>query len=507
MRINLCNLQLMKYKVNLIIALMTACTTLILGLQLYWNYQAYKSSVRVFKSDINDVLEKSINRMEDFRRDEFATQYKKWLADTNLIVVSAKYSAGVKSTIYSIRDKHQGAVKRPPFTISFKDLPRIDSISPAAKVNFINMFAKNVLYHDLRGGSTYYYTDTLGDLMSAALQKDLPDTARLRNIYMKELAKRNIDNDFQLVQAKYTFKGFAADNQETNQELYSTRSFKYAFGHPAQQIAALFPNPNLVLLRSMKWVLLNGLLLFALTIGCFIYTIKTIRSQQTITLLKDDFVNNMTHELKTPVATIGIAAEAIQDFKLSEKATSEYLGIIRQQSSHLTNLIDQILKSGTGALREHTLDLKNLSVSELVAESIKQFEPQLSERNAKINLLIDPSELFVMGDESHLSNVLINILDNAVKYGSHPLEINLNYRRANNNLIIRVSNNGSSIPPEFKEKIFERFFRIPTGNLHNVKGYGLGLSYSRDIIKKHKGTLTLSTAEQLTTFTIQLPLS
>ena len=505
MRFYLCNLRLMKHKINLIIVMMTACTALILGLQLYWTYQSYQSNARVFKSDISDALDKSVARLADLRRDEFASQYKKWMADTNLIVITAKLRKG--ETIYAISDKHDAPVKRGPFSMSIPNLPVISKITPWSKAAFINSFVKNMVYNSLSSGTSQYFTDALGNLLTDALAKDRPDTARLHWIYLQELEARDINSEFLIRQSKYTFNGFAADREKTVSDLHSTRYVKYPFGGKKYQLSAFFPYPNMFFVRKMKWIIITLVLLFAISISCFIYTVKTMLSQNKLTALKDDFVNNMTHELKTPVATIGIAAEAIQDFKVGEKAAAEYLRIIRQQTGHLTNLIDQILKSGNSGQHTQILRLENLDISELVAKSLRQFEPQLSELDAKIDLHAEPGKICISGDNTHLSNVLINILDNAVKYGNHPANITMSYRKTNNMALISVSNYGNFIPEEFRDKIFERFFRIPTGNLHNVKGYGLGLSYSREIIHQHHGTLALSTAENKTTFIIQIPLS
>jgi two-component system, OmpR family, phosphate regulon sensor histidine kinase PhoR len=257
----------------------------------------------------------------------------------------------------------------------------------------------------------------------------------------------------------------------------------------------------------MKWLLVTSLLLIGITIFCFAYTVKTLLSQHKLAELKNDFVNNMTHELKTPVATINIAAEAIQDFNLSETSADEYLGIIRHQANNLSSLIDQILKSVVIEQENGSLNLVETDINTLINELIKQYKPQIANAKASIHCTRINEGLLMMVDAPLLKNALANLLDNALKYGGDNVTVNIKSITKDKNLILSVADNGVGIPAQHQNKVFDRFFRVPSGDMHNVKGYGLGLSYAKSIIEKHKGTLSLTSKEnQGTTFIISIPI-
>jgi two-component system phosphate regulon sensor histidine kinase PhoR len=495
----------MNKRISLVIGLMTLCTAFLLGLQFYWNYAAYQSSVRVFKSDINDALDKSVNHLMDLRRDEFAARYKTWLADTNLVIITAKYLSKSESTQFTLRDKHP-LYKRSPFYVGFDYKQHIAAITPDAKTFFIDQFTKDLLANDLKNSSSYYYTQSLGDLLSNTYKQDRLNIQRLENIYRQELRKRDIRDNFDLKFTKYTFKGWSIPNDQLAGYNYSTRQFKYGFHMPQIGVNAYFINPNLLFFQKMKWVLLSSLLLIAITIGCYTYTVKTMLSQKKLAQLKDDFVNNMTHELKTPIATISVAAEAIQDFNLSKVSADEYLSIIRYQASNLTSLIDQILKSIVNDQGIIGLNRELVCLTDIVNNCIHQYQPQLQAKEADLNIKLS-DDLYIIGDAIHIGNIVANLLDNAIKYGSEKPVINIEALVVKDWINLSVSNNGPSIPAEYREKIFDRFFRVPSGNVHNVKGYGLGLSYVQDVIQQHGGSIKLTSISRTTTFTIKLPLA
>lgn len=497
----------MKRKINLIIILMTICTVLLLALQLYWNDEVYQNNDRIFRSDVNDALEESVNKLINIRRDEFAVQYKTWLADTNMIEISCSYNEKTKSTVFSIKDKNViEADNRLPTRLSLTEFKeRLDHITPFAKTMFINSFVKNFVYYDLKDAKVYYHTTKLGQLLSEAFAKDQLDTVRLGRLYQQALFKRGIKEPFQLQTFKYQFDKFDSTSQDSIGKMYGTRHFKYGFVNKIT-LTASFANPKLIYLQKMKWILSSSLLLIVITLSCFVYTIKTMLTQKKLTLLKDDFVNNMTHELKTPVATISIAAEAIDQFNLDEKAKTEYISIIRYQAANLTHLIDQILTNLVNQQAIIGLGKKKILFNELLHLVLQQYQPQFLTANGTLKLSLSTKKMWVNADHIHLGNTIANLLDNALKYGKHQSQITVDLLQQENNVVLKIANVGEEIPTEYLSKIFEPFFRVPTGNVHQVKGYGLGLSYVHDIVKQHGGHITVTSINQLTTFTLQLPL-
>ncbi len=484
---------------------MTLCVVTLIGLQCYWSYQSYQNAERVFKSDVNDALASAVGRSMDVHRQKLAKQYRGWLDDTNLVTIGIRYLDNYKRNQFTLQDKYP-IEKRVPFTVSYSKFSNLkgEKITPRSRLFFINKLMNNQIQDDLKTGAVYYYTPRLGRLMDSALVKEKTGLKELQISYAKELAKRDIKEPFQLKSSKVSLEPTQIPIKVSDDE-YTTRQFLYGF-RDQKNVSATFINPSLILLSKIKGVLITLLLLIVVTITCFVYTVKTILSQEKLAQLKDDFVNNMTHELKTPVSTISIAAEAIQDFNIGKKASGEYLEIIRYQASALTNFIDQILESmlnyQSGLLLEHKL----VNVNSVIEKSIQQCRPLLESKNGSMVLNLPNGDINVEGDAFHIGNVLSNLIDNAIKYGSNPPVIEIETKTDNSSVSIFVSNQGDIIPIEYQNKIFERFFRIPAGDIHNVKGYGLGLSYARDIIQQHNGTLTLDSNKEKNTFIINLPL-
>ncbi|WP_299584686.1 sensor histidine kinase KdpD [Mucilaginibacter sp.] len=497
----------MKKRINLVVFLMAICTAFLLGLQLYWNYQAYQNSVKTFRSQTNDALDKAVEQLTNIRKDEILADYKKWLADTNLIVVACKYNAEAKQTVFTIRDKYP-INKRRPFYLSINDFKgKLNQITPEAKIFFIDHFVKGTIRGNLETKSAYYFTQSLGDKLVEAYDKDRLNLTRLDSIFKRELLKRDINSSYHFIAKKFIFKNFNETNEPLKENSFGTRAYNYGFKEPFKAISAWFPDPNLIFLKKMKWVLLSSLILICITIFCFTYTAKIIFKQKKLAELKNDFVNNMTHELKTPVATINIAAEAIQDFNLSKASADEYLEIIRYQAGNLTNLIDQILKSVVSQQEDVALNLSKVNINQLIGSIIQEYKPQSQLANVNIIYKSGDEDLTGMADGNLLKNAIANLVDNAIKYSGPDSLVNISGHVENSSIIINVCDNGPGIPAQYQDKVFDRFFRVPSGDLHNVKGYGLGLSYAKSIIEKHKGSLSLTSKEgRGTEFIISIPL-
>jgi len=498
---------MIKRKIRLVVGLLTICIVILLGLQMYWSYESYQNNTRIFKSDINSALDKSVSHLMNLRRDEFASQYKKWLMDTSIVSITCRYIPKAKSTVFRIKDAHPQDGDTTYFSISFTQFKKhLDRLDLAAKLEFVNKFIATSIHSDLQSGTAYFYTQHLGDLMTKAYYHDSLNMAQLTSLYQDELSKVGIDNSFRFLIGKDKEKQFSTPNESLPGYEFATRQFYYGFSPPMVTINAYFPNPSLILLRKMKWLVVSSLLLIGITVGCFIITVKTMLSQSQLATMKDTFVNNMTHELKTPVATISIAAEAVQSFNLDPSSSDEYLSIIRHQADKLTILIDQILQS---SLKDHAKILmkrEKINFKQVLDSCIRQYQPQLQSCHAVFSSKITDRPLYVSGNEVHLGNLMSNLLDNAIKYGSENPQIELKVSLQGDYIMVEVTNDGEGIPMEYQQQIFERFFRVPSGKTHNIKGYGLGLTYADEIIRQHGGTITLKSSKLATTFIISLPL-
>jgi two-component system phosphate regulon sensor histidine kinase PhoR len=270
-----------------------------------------------------------------------------------------------------------------------------------------------------------------------------------------------------------------------------------------------FPNKNSAIISNLSATLASSIGLLLVLVFIFSYTLYAILKQKKLSEMKTDFINNMTHEFKTPVATIMIASEALKDPEVTaDKARLKRLaGIIYDENVRLGSHIERVLSVARLEKGELKMENTEVDVNDLIAIVLDSMELQLQKRNAIINVHTDAENAVVYGDELHLSNVIYNLIDNANKYSSHTPEITITTRNTGKHLIIEIADKGIGMTKEQSKRIFDQFYRVPTGNLHDVKGFGLGLNYVQDIIKKMNGTVKVSSEKDRgTTFEISLPL-
>ncbi|HVW97191.1 MAG TPA: HAMP domain-containing sensor histidine kinase [Mucilaginibacter sp.] len=489
----------MKKRITLILILMSACVTGITGLQLYWNYQNYHTVVKTFKHDVNEALTNAVDQELDLREQKIADLFKSWLADTSQTIITCNNKNIDSATVFRVQDAHPfpEASRGAQFGISdFKQ--KLSHITPEAKTILINFMADSMVKRDLRRGIVYFYTQKLGRKLEKEVEDSRHDPAALNRIYAQQLKQMDINAAFVLNPSK-TVGG----------KPFLTRTINAGIQRPHQKdmVFAEFENPGTYFMREMKWLLLSSFLLIGITICCFAYTVKTILTQQKLAALKNDFVSNMAHELKTPVATINIAAEAIQEFNLSKVSADEYLGIIRYQAANLTSLIDQILKNIISEQKNTGINPSSVDVTDLLEKLVQEYAPQSAAAKTPVRFVQDKGRVTTLADPALLKNAVSNLLDNAIKYGGTGATVTVSLNTEEGNVIIAVADNGPGIPLKYQDRIFERFFRVPAGDLHNVKGYGLGLNYARAVIEQHGGTLTFISKEGSgTTFRISIPL-
>ncbi|MFN8890291.1 MAG: sensor histidine kinase, partial [Cyclobacteriaceae bacterium] len=247
--------------------------------------------------------------------------------------------------------------------------------------------------------------------------------------------------------------------------------------------------------------------LSTLTIGAFIVMYKSIRAQQRLAELKNDFISNMTHELKTPVTTVGVAIEALKNFNGIEnkELTDEYLTIAQNELNRLSLLTDKILKTAIFENKGVDFQPENVHFDQIIDQVLTSMKLVFEKNKAIVSFEKIGSHFELRGGQVHLTNVIYNLLDNALKYSGENAMIEIRLHEMGHELKLSVTDNGIGIAPEYKKKIFEKFFRVPSGDVHNSKGYGLGLSYVDSVIKAHHGKLVVeSEIGKGSTFTIVL---
>ncbi|MDB5124954.1 MAG: phoR 1 [Mucilaginibacter sp.] len=284
----------------------------------------------------------------------------------------------------------------------------------------------------------------------------------------------------------------------TNGTTYQTPIFSKEVINDPGMIRLAFPQKNTLILNKMAaTVATTGGLLLVL-VFCFVYTIFSILKQKKLSEMRTDFINNMTHEFKTPVSTIMIASEALRDNEITQDKSrvARLANIIYEENERLGSHIERVLNIARIDKNDFKLDKKPLDVNEMISVVVDSMELKLQKCNAVTTLQLDAENAIISADELHFSNVIYNLIDNAIKYSIGPPDITISTLNKNGQVVIRVADKGVGMSRDQQTKIFEQFYRIPTGNLHDVKGFGLGLSYVNTVVKRLNGIISVRSEKE-----------
>ena len=268
-----------------------------------------------------------------------------------------------------------------------------------------------------------------------------------------------------------------------------------------------FPKEDQFIFQSMWVLLILSIVFLLIIIGAFYFNISTIYKQKKISTIKTDFINNMTHELKTPISTISLACEALNDEDLSNSAEkrNRFINTIAEENKRIGSLVENVLQSAVIEKEALELKIELLDLNTIIKKAIKNIELQLNKKNGEISLDLKANNTLIEADKIHITNVIYNLLDNAIKYAKGRPVVKIESSDVINGVIIKIKDNGIGIAKEHQLKIFEKLYRVPTGDIHNVKGFGLGLSYVKSIIEKLKGNIKVeSNLSDGSTFIIEL---
>ena len=255
-----------------------------------------------------------------------------------------------------------------------------------------------------------------------------------------------------------------------------------------------FPDKQQYLLSKVWGSLFTSLVFVLMIIGAFAYVLYTIVRQKKLAELKNDFINNMTHEFKTPIATVSLAAEALQEEKVnsSKETLLRYVGVIKQESSRLGTQVEKVLQLASIDRKSLTLNKKSTFINTVVKAAADRARFQVEERQGNLQVELLARDIIIEADETHLANAIFNLLDNAIKYSLGTPEIGLFVKADKSKIKITVTDQGVGLSKEQQQHIFDKFYRVPTGNRHDVKGFGLGLNYVKYIIENHGGKIKVS---------------
>lgn len=520
---------------------MTVALIGLIGIQVYWINSAVKLRQQKFQSTVNEALgnvvyqyeklktaeslamkmdlhekrqrlvwqmdsiNRAIRRTQDsllllqqskFKAPQLEQNPFKWTLNRNApamqISVYEEYlvdSAGIfvkRSRQQFYESPNYGPIRKPILPESEDDMTfYLDSLKQAQTMNLHWLEKRadmvNEIFEEIVNVDLYNQADEI-------------DTEALDSLLRQQLKEKGIGADYVYGIFDPFMNAFFVEGEEKDVEgiLASGHKVNLTPGNVFSQpkfLSIFFPNQNKYLLRTM-WLLLTISAMFILVIiFSFSFTVSTIIRQKKVSEIKNDFINNMTHELKTPISTISLACQALSDpdIKTREGIVDNYINVIADENKRLAMVVENVLRTAVMDKGELKLKIVDIDVNQVVDQVLHNMKIQLEQRGGQFITDLKAMHTMVQADKIHLTNVVFNLVDNALKYTEKIPVIKVGTRNESNGVVVYVEDNGIGISKENQKKIFDKLYRVPTGNIHNVKGFGLGLSYVKAIIDKHNG--------------------
>ncbi len=496
------------------IIFVTLCT---IGIQAYWNYKNYLNSKQQLINDVQVSLDKAV--------DDYYASLAKETSFSLAIATDSKNGnhrsfSSMDSIIHQI-DSTQRRLKFKTDTSSLKSINIIKGTHGDTTLKSIENFDALTLYDSTMIGewSTELSIDTLftehiGTLTSKVFLSVVNDSLNLKTIdslVSLELQRKNLSVDFHLefdhprhiINYSEKSEHKLSLNESQKSAVFLSTHSKSTFLPQGSTLTILFTNTSEVILNRMLGGILISSVLILAVISCLFYLLKIIRHQKQLAEVKNDLISNITHEFKTPIATISVALESIKDFNgIDDKQkTMSYIDMSNDQLNKLNTMVEKLLETSTLDSENLKLNKERIDIVELIQLLVDNYN--LQKEGTPIICASSSKSVFAMVDAFHFENTINNILDNAVKYGGDDISVEIKHHMAY--ISISISDSGHSLNKTNKDKIFEKFYRVPKGNTHDVKGFGIGLYYTKKIIEKHDGIIQLILDGKSTTFQITLP--
>ncbi len=330
-----------------------------------------------------------------------------------------------------------------------------------------------------------------------------------QEVIASQLKQNNIDLPFEYGLVKTIFNQQFIVSQSNNFDI--TRKCPYIFieRNGTSTLLIQINEPDNYILKRTSWMITSSVILSVMIFSAFLIILYIIYKQKKVGEVKSDFINNMTHEFKTPLATISLAVDALNSPKILEQPDKikYFASIIKDENQRMNKQVQKILEAAKMEKDNLELNLQPIHIHEYIKQAAQGTEMSLLQKGGHIELFLNAKNDLVEGDEVHISNILFNLLDNAVKYCDKTPLIQIYTTSNRSNLIIKIEDNGIGMKKEVLSQIFEKFYRVHTGNVHNVKGFGLGLSYVKTVVQAHKGKIKAeSSLGNGSTFIIELPI-
>jgi len=497
----------------------------LVGIQLYWIKVSVETQQQQFSQAVMDAMRNVVQKLEReeaitkvtstlFKGDELNASF---LKDSTVLIDKNDLSSSFQKEIFPKKNLSPSITrtKADQLKIKFTPPPLEDSSffiirSSQKRVlsSSIEDYSPSEADPQLGNQSTKRATLTNGvinELALVSVSKGVNEGIsypRIDSLFLTELALHGIKTDyvFDILDAQSNSLTFS-ENPTESSELFDTPFRIDLFPNDlyieSDYLLLYFPNQEDYIVKHSWKILLISFLLVCILVALFYSSISTIYRQKKLSQVKNDFINNMTHELKTPISTISLACEALGDetLALDLDRRNTYVGMVKDENKRLSVLVDNVLKSAAWDSTELELNMKRENLHSIIEKVANSFQLQIKDRSGNLTLNLEAINDEVIADGVHISNVIYNLLDNANKYSPEKPEIEIRSFVEDNLLIFSISDKGIGISKENQKKIFDKFFRVSTGNIHNVKGFGLGLNYVKRIIELHSGEISLQSSK------------
>lgn len=458
-----------------ILYLIITTIAITLAIQVFWNYKNYKQNKRRVVVEVRRSLD---NAVEEYYAQLVKQNYLTIVKDSTVGKIPPNYLSKLDRFFNHKKNK-----------LNKKRLQKF--IKKKEKDNFRIFIGKK-------------NTDSLKNLkrlksIVISFKQDTIYYHRLDSLFQNQLKYRNINLNYSLQHLKnkkIVYRTNPTINCKNRMHTQATSTFI----KPREKLLLLFENPVIqILYRSLGGILLS-FLLSCIIIASLFYLLHIIKKQKQLALIKNDLINNITHEFKTPITTASTAIEAIQNFHDNNPEKSKnYLEISKNQLQKLHKMVEKLLETAILDSEKLILQKESLNLNQLIEKQINKHKI-ISDKDFYFSC---KNDIWIEADTFHFENAINNVIDNAVKYGGNTIRISV--KNNLKNIEILISDNGKGIPKPHREAIFDKFYRISKGNIHDVKGFGIGLYYTQQIIRKHKGSINLEIKNNLTIFKILLP--
>ncbi|RIA10001.1 two-component system phosphate regulon sensor histidine kinase PhoR [Flavobacteriaceae bacterium MAR_2010_72] len=336
-------------------------------------------------------------------------------------------------------------------------------------------------------------TEEVHDFLDYQLKSDGIEIDFEFAIYDEDLSTKVQSKNFELIKpVTYGVPVFLDNNNESDYRLYVN-----------------FPDRNKFLLSSILRMLILSIIFTTVIVVAYSSAIYQLIKQRKISQIKTDFINNMTHEFKTPIATINLALDSIKNPKIinDQEKVMRYLNMIKDENKRMHAQVENVLRISKLEKNELNISKDRVKLHDLIEDAITHVELIVEDRQGYVNTHLNADKSSVLANETHFTNVIVNILDNAIKYSDEPPKIDVSTENVGNNILMHVADQGNGMSKQVQKRVFEKFYREHTGNVHNVKGHGLGLAYVKRIVEDHQGHISVESEKgKGSVFTIKLPL-